>query len=118
MASRILSRHPHRADTTMVGVTIGVGGYYASLARVAAACLKKHTGSDSVILSDRHYEESRLHHPAALKFRLFDLLPSSNILYYDADWFCVASWSPRAFAFHRRLVACHDFVLASDWPAQ
>jgi hypothetical protein len=101
----------------LIGVTIGVGEYYLGLARVAAACLKKHTGLDSVILSDRHFMESHLHHPAALKFRIFDLANVSNILYYDADWFCVRQWSPQSLANHSRLVACHDFVLASDWPS-
>lgn len=102
----------------MIGVTIGVGAYYSALAQVAAACLKKQTGMNSVILSDRHFLKSGLNHPAALKFRVFDLLSDSNILYYDADWFCVKSWKPQTFSQHPRIVACHDFVLANDWPAQ
>jgi hypothetical protein len=102
----------------MIGVTIGVGAYYSALAHVAAACLKKQADVNSVILSDRHFLESGLHHPAALKFRIFDLVSACNILYYDADWFCVKKWRPQTFAQHRRIVACHDFVLATDWPAQ
>jgi hypothetical protein len=110
-------RPPADAKDALVGVTIGVGPYYGALARVAAACLEKHTGLSSVILSDSHFLESGLVHPAALKLRLFDLVGASSVLYYDADWFCVGPWEPRHFASHPRLVACHDFVLASDWPA-
>jgi hypothetical protein len=102
----------------MIGVTIGVGAYYSALAKVAAACLKKQTGLDSMILSDQHFIESRLHHPAALKFKIFDFADADSILYYDADWFCVGKWRPQIFSQHRRIIACRDFVLTTDWPAQ
>jgi hypothetical protein len=102
----------------MIGVTIGVGPLHHKLATLAAMCLKKHTGLDSIILNSKHYADSGLPHPAALKLRIFDLLRDNHILYYDSDWFCVNRWNPEQFARNARLVACHDFVLNADWPDQ
>jgi hypothetical protein len=102
----------------MIGVTIGVGPFHYKSAALAATCLKKHTGLDSIILNSQHYADSGFRHPAALKLRVFDLVRDNHILYYDSDWFCVNRWTPERFSGNTGLVACHDFVLKADWPHQ
>ncbi len=102
----------------MIGVTIGIGRLYEKSARLAADCLKAQTGLDSVILDAGHWERSGLAHPAALKLRVLDLTAHDEVLYFDADWFCVGAWSPTQFVGHRNIVACHDFVMETDWPRQ
>jgi len=102
----------------MIGVTIGIGNHFDKIASFAARCLMRYTGLDSVILDERQFDESGLLHPAALRFRIFDLVDERDVLYYDADWFCINAWTPHYFSCHENLIACHDFVLCEDWPWQ
>jgi hypothetical protein len=102
----------------MIGVTIGVGRRYHAAARVAAECFYLHTKLPTRILTDHHFLASGLQHPAALKLRVFDAVPDDAVIYFDADWFCLNAWSPQDLLSDEKLVACHDFVLNADWPAQ
>ena len=74
-------------------VTIGVGEY-AEMAALAAKELTQRTGLPAVVLGDREFADSGLEHPAFLKFRLFDLLASDDLLFFDADTVCLAGWDP------------------------
>ncbi|MEY2564924.1 MAG: hypothetical protein QOH88_3117 [Verrucomicrobiota bacterium] len=102
----------------MMGVTIGVGPLYIKAARVAAACLQRHTGIKTQILTEEHLTAASLRHPAALKLKIFDYVSANTILYFDADWFCIREWTPQVLAGDRRVIACHDFVTKADWPDQ
>lgn len=102
----------------MMGVTIGIGPLYTKAATVAAACLHRHTGIQTRILTEEHLTDASLCHPAALKLRIFDYVPADTLLYFDADWFCIRKWTPQEFAGHKRVIACHDFVTTTDWPEQ
>jgi hypothetical protein len=102
----------------VLGVTVGVGPRYEALARVAAACLHAQTGIRSVVLSRDELCRSGLRHPAALKLAIFDFVNTESVLYFDADWLCVNPWFPSQFTSRSRIVACSDFVLETDWPAE
>ena len=103
---------------TMIGVTIGIGETHYKLALAAAKCLKKRTGLNTYIVTDKDFSKSGLSHPAAMKFKIFELCKYENILYYDADWFCLNNWDPVKFCNSANIIACHDFVLEKDWPNQ
>jgi len=82
----------------LVGVTIGIGAEHAALAHEAAARMSRLAGIEVVILGPRHLEQCGLRDPNHLKFRLFDLVNAQNVLYFDADAFCLRPWGPHAFA--------------------
>lgn len=103
---------------TIVGVTIGIGAPYREMAQLSSECFRAHTGISAVILEESDFVSSHLHHPAALKFRIFDMVNANTIVYFDCDWLCLNQWNPRDYANFRDLVACHDFVLKSEWPDQ
>ena len=106
------------ATPDTVGVTIGVGEPHAAMARAAAACLKARTGIETVVLDEAVAERHALAHPSALRLAMFDEVPAENLLYFDADWFCLNPWDPRAFAGSPAIVACPDMLAFRDWPAQ
>jgi hypothetical protein len=81
----------------MLAVTIGVGRC-ASLAIEAANRCRQFTGLDVVILNEAHQRRYRVAEPHHLKFHLFDILPDvDRLLYFDADLWFVAGWSPTEF---------------------
>jgi len=100
----------------MIGVTIGVGNFHMKTAKISAECLKEQTGLDTIILTEDQFKELELQHPSALRLKIFDLVDSENILYFDADWFCVNKWDPLIYKNNKNIIACHDFVLWRDWP--
>jgi hypothetical protein len=102
----------------MLGVTIGINPIHKALALLSSYCLKEMTGLDVVILDESHLLQSGLSHPAALKLMVFDLVKDDNILYFDADWFCIQEWLPQDHQNTTSINACHDFMLNADWPDQ
>src|SRR5207237_8854039 len=65
-----------------VAVTIGVGRY-AEVAHLAAREVAARTGLETVVLGDREFGESGLELPHYLKFRLFDLVDTENLLFFE-----------------------------------
>lgn len=102
----------------MVGVTIGVNQLYESMARLAAHCFQEMTGLECIVLGESDFIKSGLHHPAALKLKLFDLIEDESVIYFDADWFCMKPCSFKSFIEAVPVVACNDFILTDDWPSQ
>jgi hypothetical protein len=102
----------------MLGVTIGINPIYKALSLLSSFCLKEMTGLDVVILDESHLLQYGLCHPAALKLMVFDIIKDDNILYFDADWFCIQEWEPRKLLNTTSINACHDFILDVDWPDQ
>lgn len=102
----------------MTGVTIGIGARHSALAQVSARCLMQMAGINVVILSGKDLVQSGLTHPAALKMKLFDIIPDDEIFYFDADWFCIKKWDIIPFQINIPVYACNDFVSIDDWPGQ
>lgn len=105
-----------RIDT--VGVTVGVGPIYSKLAELSASCFTANTGMPSIVLGDKHFNNSNLLHPAALRLKLFDIIDCERVIYFDADWFCLQHWDPSTAKPSSHLFACRDFMLTSEWPHQ
>jgi ADP-heptose:LPS heptosyltransferase len=103
-----------------MAVTIGVGGY-AEMARLAAREVTALTGLPSVVLGDEVYRQASLCHPDYLKYRLFDLVDSENIFFFDADMVCLERWDPRAYFGAAGLTAVRDRLIgqigreAAEW---
>src|SRR5437016_2684709 len=91
----------------MIAVTIGVGKY-ARMARLAAGALARHTGLPTRIIGDAEFAASGLRAPHHLKFRLFDLVSSENILFFDADLVALNPWNPLVYADCPAIVAVRD----------
>lgn len=103
---------------TMIAVTIGVGPYYAEMARLAAERVRRFTGLPTRVLGDAEY---RAHVDPALaarigpiascllKTKLFELCPGyDDVLYFDADLVSLAPWDPRALGGTERFVCVRD----------
>ena len=84
--------------TEMVAVTIAIGSEHEALAELAAERMRCHTGLPVQILTAADLATTGWSHPTQLKFRLFDLVAAENILFFDADVFCLRPWNPREFA--------------------
>ncbi len=93
----------------LIGVTIGVGAEHARLAAEAARRMQSLAGVPVRILSEEEFRRSGCRNPNHLKFRLFDLVDAENVLYFDADAFCIRPWSPSALAGGREWVAVRGF---------
>lgn len=102
----------------IIGVTVGVGYPYEQLAPLAATCFSEHTGLPVVILGAKELKASALPHPAALRLGVFEFVPSARVVYFDADWLCLADWAPQDLPETGQLVACRDFILTEEWPRQ
>lgn len=89
----------------MVAVTIAIGSEHEALAALSAERLRRQTGLPVQILTTKDLEQTTWSHPTQLKFRLFDLVPAENILFFDADVFCLRSWNPLEFADRQEWVA-------------
>lgn len=105
--------------SSLLGVTVGHGPPYEALATLAAKCFTVASGVKAIVLS----EADCLHiagpvHPAAWRLWLFDLVEAENVVYFDADWFCLNDWDALAFTPSLSVLACQDFVGTSDWPLQ
>ena len=105
----------------MVGVTIGVGTYYGQLAELAAKAMQEQTGVKTVVLDDDHFTQSGLPAPHHLKLRMFDLVDTDSIVYFDADMACLKPWKPQRFANSEAVVAVAESArplhvhTAQDW---
>lgn len=105
----------------MVGVTIGVGEYYGQLAALAAKAMQEKTGVKTVVLGDEHFAQSGLPAPHHLKLRMFDLVDTDSIVYFDADMACLQPWRPECFAESEAVVAVAESArplhvhTAKDW---
>src|SRR5207302_11044693 len=105
----------------MVGVTIGVGTYYGQLAELAAKAMQEMTGVKTVVLDDEHFTQSGLPAPHHLKLRMFDLVDTDSIVYFDADMACLKPWKPQRFANSEAVVAVAESArplhvhTAQDW---
>lgn len=93
-----------------VAVTIGTGPF-AQLAELAAKEVSAQTGLETVILGQKHLQDSGLESPLFLKFRIFDLLKAENVLYFDADMVCLGQWDPSRCFGDRSIVAVRDRML-------
>lgn len=95
--------------TELVGVTIGVGPEHARLATLAADRMRRFAGLPVAILNEEDFRRTGLRDPNHLKFRLFDLVEAENILYFDADAFCLQPWEPRVFLGGPEWIAVRGF---------
>src|SRR5436305_9020342 len=93
----------------LLGVTIGVGPEHARLAEQAAQRMRRFTGVKVRILDEQDLIRSGLRDPIDLKFRLFDLVNAENVLFFDADAFCLRPWDPRVHLDQREWVAVRGF---------
>lgn len=101
----------------MIGVTVGIGEPYHSLARVSAACFETFTGFPVKILGGKEQSAVSARHPAEVRLHLFDLIDEEEIVYFDADWFCLNPWNPGSLDANF-LWACRDFVHKHEFPGQ
>jgi len=102
----------------MIGVTIGIGPVHEAIAKISAKCFLEMTGLDVLILGEKELKQSGLTHPASLKLKAFDFVDDDDILYFDADWFCIKNWNPLIFNNSKLITVCNDFVLKIDFPKQ
>ena len=102
----------------MIAVTIGINPLYKVLASVSAKCIQEMMGLDTIILTEKELQKFNVSHPAALKLKLFEIIPDDNILFFDADWFCINRWNPYVYQDNEDIIACHDFILTDDWSEQ
>ena len=77
----------------MIGVTIGLGATWISVAKRAAARMSEFTGLDCKMIDSWHGPEYE--HPAWLKCRILDIFRGENdFFYFDSDIWCVKPWKP------------------------
>ena len=81
----------------LMAVTIGIGDEHARLAQIAAERMRRQTGLEVRVLGADDLVATGLSHPYDLKFRLFDRVNAENLLYFDADIFCLRRWNPREY---------------------
>lgn len=93
----------------LLAVTIAVGAEHRHLAQQAAHRMKQFTGLDVQVLTEAALVQTGCRHPCHLKFRLFDLVDAENILYFDADAFCLRPWNPRQYVNRPEWVAVRGF---------
>lgn len=93
--------------TRMTAVTIAVGQQWHELGQKTALLAARCTGLPVEILGEDAVRKTGLA-PSELKFRLFDLVQSENILYFDADLLFVRRWNPLLYADRRELVCVRD----------
>ncbi len=96
-----------RFQTVMIGV-----GEYARLTRTTAKAFTDRTGLPVKVLGDREYEESGLDYPHRLKFRMFDLVDATSILYVDADILYINDWDPMELIARNGV---ENFQAVRDW---
>ena len=99
-----------------IGVTVGIGHGFSSVARLSAACFTENTGIPAVVLGQNALDESGFEHPAALRLRIFDLVDAETVVYFDADWLCLRKWTLPLDS--PGIVAGRDFILREEWPEQ
>ena len=102
----------------MIGIIIGINPIYKELAKLSAKCFQEMTGLEALILGESELQKSGLTHPASLKLKAFDYVDDNNIIYFDADWFCIKKWNPTTHSDSKLITACNDFVLKIDFPKQ
>ena len=56
-------------------------------------------------------------HPAEVRLHLFDIIDEEEVVYFDADWFCLNPWIPGSLD-PNFLWACRDFVHQNEFPGQ
>ena len=93
----------------LLAVTSGVGAEHARLAALAAERMARLAGVAVRILGEGELRRCGLRDPNHLKFRLFDLVEADNVLYFDADAFCLRPWAPAAWADRREWLAVRGF---------
>lgn len=82
----------------LVGVTIAIGETHRRLAAEAAARMGRLAGVAVRVLGEAELRACGLSNPNHLKFRLFDLVDAADVLYFDADAWCLRGWDPRPLA--------------------
>jgi hypothetical protein len=102
----------------MIGITIAIGETFQNLARVSSKCVEEMLNIKTIILTEKDFDKNELKHPTALKLKIFDLIEDENILYFDADWFCVNEWDVSNFQNKSELIICRDFTTQNDFPQQ
>jgi SAM-dependent methyltransferase len=94
----------------LVAVTSGIGEIHSQLAQIAARRMEQFTGLPVEILGEADLRRCGLTDPNHLKFRLFDLVDAENVLYFDADAFCLQPWDPRPFCNRPEWTAVRGFT--------
>ncbi len=89
----------------VTAVTIGIGAEHVALAKEAATRMQQLARVPVQILDANDLRRSGVSHPCHLKFRLFELVDAENILFFDADAFCLRPWEPTAFCDRREWLA-------------
>jgi hypothetical protein len=102
----------------LIGITIGINREFKALAELSAKLLYESTGLESIILTDKNLKLTRNIHPTALKFHIFDFTDEQELLYFDADWFCLNKWDPITISDQHSLLICKDFISKHDFPNQ
>jgi lipopolysaccharide biosynthesis glycosyltransferase len=87
----------------MIAVTIATGLEYRRMAEQAASSIRRHTGLETCVLGSIPQGVR----PSFYKLWLFEIF-SGTILWFDADTYCLADWSPQYFENHAALVAVPD----------
>lgn len=103
---------------TMIAVTIARNEPYEMIAKVSTRCLEESTGIKPLIISEAPFESLAATHPAAWRMWLCEIFPNEDILYFDADWFCLNDWKPSSENRKNTFIACRDFLVGGDWPDQ
>src|SRR4051812_24459485 len=93
----------------LIGVTIGIGPEQEQLAEAAAGRMRQLAQVPVHILGRQDLERAGKSNPNHLKFRLFDLVDAENILYFDADAFCLRPWKPWAWLNRPEWIAVRGF---------
>ncbi len=93
----------------LLAVTIGIGAEHEALASEAAQRMRRFAGVDVRILGRDDLTRAGVGDPMHLKFRLFELLDAENILYFDADVFCLRAWAPQLWLNRPDWIAVRGF---------
>lgn len=92
-----------RHSDRMIAVTIATGLDYRRMAERAASSIRLHTGLETCILGSIPQGVR----PSFYRLWLFEIF-SGTILWFDADTYCLADWSPQHFENQAALVAVPD----------
>jgi hypothetical protein len=93
----------------LLAVTIGIGAEHQALAAEAARRMRHFARVDVHVLGRRELIRTAVADPNHLKFHLFDLVDAQNLLYFDADAFCLRPWNPRLWLNRPEWIAVRGF---------
>lgn len=94
----------------MIGVTIGVGPWWESIARRNCLRAQHYLGIETIVLTEQHMRRYGVSNPQWLKSVILDLFPSDTVLYFDADLVWTDYWDVSELVNRPELICVRELV--------